>query len=104
MTNESIAKYARTVLNSIEKYPVMHGDSLAIEMQYLLALEFLAISMGIDKKNVRDEYENLRKSAPGPSNLALSDREGATVGKVVQQMMTLRYAADPSLWVDLTGI
>lgn len=71
----TVQKYACTVLNGLERAPKMWGGESAIELQYLLALEFLAISVGKTTDFVRERYAKVLESVPGPSNLPLASRE-----------------------------
>lgn len=67
---EPVIKYARTVLNSIEKHPNAFGETEAAAMQYLLALEFLALGLGFPKGQnlIRDEYTQVRKTVFGANS------------------------------------
>jgi hypothetical protein len=98
-----VAKYARTVLNAMEKRPRMHGDVLSVEMQYLMALEFMAIAEGFDAKSARKAYEHALVSRFKTSSMPAAYHE-IPVEDVIDLLKSARDSVDPSRWVDMEDI
>lgn len=98
-----VAKYARTVLNSIEKRPRMYGDALSVELQYLMALEFLAIAEGSDVKSARKAYEHALAARFKTSVMPASCHE-IPVEDVIDLLKSVRDSVDPNRWVDMEDI
>lgn len=96
-----VAKYARTVLNGIEKRPQMYGDPLSVELQYLLALEFLALAEGIDVKEARAAYSRTLSKRFKTSVLPASNH-GIPIEEVIFVISEARDEIDSSRWIDLT--
>jgi hypothetical protein len=99
-----VAKYARTILNGIEKRPQMWGNNLAVELQYLTAMEFLAISEGFDIKVARDAYARELKNTFRTAVLPASSYDDKTIEEIIDILKRARVDVDPSLWVDMTGV
>lgn len=98
-----VAKYARTVLNGIEKRPRLYGDALSVELQYLLALEFLAIAEGSDVKAARKAYEHALAARFKTSVMPASCHE-IPVEDVIDLLKSVRDSVDPNRWVDMEDI
>lgn len=98
-----VAKYARTVLNSIEKRPRMHGDALSVEMQYLMALEFLAIAEGSDVKAARKSYEHALAARFKTSQMPASCHD-IPIEDVIDLLKSVRDSVDPERWVAMEDV
>ncbi len=98
---EEVAKYARLILNSIEKRPAMHGGGAEVEMQYLTALEFLAIAEGFDVKTARESYFRALSK-----RFKTSVRPAFTYDIPLEEIVSIikeaRPEIDPSMWIDMT--
>lgn len=97
---EPVAKYARTILNGLEKRPRMYGDALSVELQYLLTLEFLALAEGNDLKEVRQAYKRalVRRFKTSQSPAACRD---IPIEEVIDILKPVRDEFDTSRWIDV---
>ncbi len=95
-----VAKYARTIMNGIEKRPRMYGDALSVELQYLLTLEFLALAEGSDLKAVRAAYKKalVKRFKTSQSPAACRD---IPIEEVIDILKGVRADVDPSMWEDV---
>jgi hypothetical protein len=79
----------------------MYGDGLSVELQYLLALEFLALAEGIEVKECREAYfEALRRKFKTSKLPAF--QHGLPIEEVIEILKEARNEVDPSKWIDIT--
>jgi hypothetical protein len=98
-----VAKYARTVLNAMEKRPKMYGDALSVELQYLMALEFLAIAEGFDVNAARKSYEHALAARFKIGQMPASCH-GVPIENVIDLLRSVRDSVDPERWVDMEDV
>lgn len=97
----AVAKYARTVLNSIEKRPRMWGEEMTVEMQYLLALEFLALAEGYDIKAVRKAHSKALQKRFKTSQMPAACHDLSSE-EIVLLLKSVRSEIDPDMSIDIT--
>lgn len=73
------------------------------ELQYLLALEFLAIAEGSDVKAARKAYEHALAARFKTSVMPASCHE-IPVEDVIDLLKSVRDSVDPNRWVDMEDI